>query len=100
MTTTAEHFSQTSLQLQNKRPGDPDAWKAMVGNKSVSARFALLPDSKPRMSAMGTSLIVQVCLAAFVVMLPLIFPHRLIPNAMIMVTEIEEPPSYVLSTPP
>lgn len=100
MTTTAEQISQTSLRLVNKRVGNPEAWKAMVGNKPVSARFALLPDTKPRMSAMGTSLIVQIGLAAFLVMIPLIFPHQLVPNAMMMVTEIEDPPSYILSTPP
>jgi TonB family protein len=72
----------------------------MVGNKPVSARFALLPNTKPRMDAMGTSLIVQISLAAFVVMLPLIFPTRLVPKAMTMVTEIEDPAVYVLSAPP
>jgi TonB family protein len=100
MTTTAQRFSQTSLHLENKQGGNPEAWKAMVGNKPVSARFALLPNTKPRMSAMGTSLVIQISLAAFVVMLPLIFPYQLIPHAMTMVTEIEDPASYILSTPP
>lgn len=100
MTTTAERFSQTSLHLDKKRVGRPDAWKAMVGNKPVSARFALLPEEKPHIGAMGTSLILQISLAAFLVMLPLIFPHELIPNAMMMVTQIEDPPSYYVSTPP
>ncbi len=100
MTTTAQQFSQTSLHIESKQGGNPEAWKALVGNKPVSARFALLPDTKPRMSAMGTSLVVQIGLAAFVVMLPLIFPYQLIPHAVTMVTEIEDPASYILSTPP
>ena len=33
----------------------------MVGTKPVSARFSLLPDTKPRMGALGTSLIIQIC---------------------------------------
>ena len=39
----------------------------MVGNKPVSARFSLLPNTKPRMGALGTSLVIQIALAAFLV---------------------------------
>ena len=48
----------------------------MVGTKPVSARFSLLPETKPRMSAMGTSLVVQIILVAFVVTLPLLSPTQ------------------------
>ena len=51
----------------------------MMGNKPVSARFSLLPETKPKMSAMGTSVIVQICLVAFVVTIPLLFPQQMIP---------------------
>ena len=44
------------------------------------------------MGALGTSLIIQICLAAFVVMIPLLFPQQMIPRAMYMVTEIAGPP--------
>ena len=64
----------------------------MVGTKPVSARFALLPETKPRMSALGTSLIVQICLVAFIVTLPLLFPQQMIPRAMYMVTDLAGPP--------
>jgi len=64
----------------------------MMGNKPVSARFTLLPNTKPRMGALGTSLIVQICFAAFVVSIPLLFPQQMIPRAMYMVTEIAGPP--------
>ncbi len=64
----------------------------MVGTKPVSARFSLLPETKPRMSALGTSLIVQICLVAFVVTLPLLFPQQMIPRAMYMVTDLSGPP--------
>jgi TonB family protein len=95
MTTMAEQLTQGSLRLRPTVTPDgknPQAWKAMVGNKPVSARFDLLPNTKPRMGALGTSLIVQICLAAFVVMIPLLFPQRMIPKAMFMVTEIAGPP--------
>ena len=64
----------------------------MVGKKPVSARFALLPDTKPRMGALGTSLVIQIALAAFLVIAPLLFPQQLMPRAIYMVTEIEGPP--------
>jgi len=95
MTTTAEQMTQGSLRIRptgTPAGSNPEAWKALVGNKPVAARFDLLPNTKPRMGALGTSLIIQICLAAFVVMVPLLFPQQMIPKAMYMVTEIAGPP--------
>jgi len=95
MTTTAEQLTQGSLRLRPSGPSstpNPQAWKALVGTKPVSARFSLLPNTKPRMSALGTSLVIQICLAAFIVCIPLLFPQQMIPRAMYMVTEIAGPP--------
>lgn len=95
MTTMAEQLTQGSLRLRSSGPSagpNPQAWKALVGNKPVSARFSLLPNTKPRMGALGTSLLIQICLAAFVVSIPLLFPQQMIPRAMYMVTEIAGPP--------
>ena len=72
----------------------------MVGTKPVSARFALLPNTKPRMSALGTSLIIQIAVAAFLVIVPLLFPQQMIPRAMYMVTEITGPPLDIPAPPP
>lgn len=71
----------------------------MVGTKPVSARFALLPETKPRMSALGTSVVVQICLVAFVVTLPLLFPQQMVPHMMYMVTDLAGPPLDI-PTPP
>jgi TonB family protein len=95
MTMIAEQLTQGSLGL---RPGpgaggtNPEAWKSMVGNKPIGARFTLLPNTKPRMGALGTSLVVQIALAAFLVIIPLLFPQQMIPRAMFMVTELTGPP--------
>jgi TonB family protein len=51
-----------------------------------------LPNTKPRMGALGASLIFQICLAAFLVAIPLLFPQKLIPQAVYMMTMIEGPP--------
>src|SRR4029077_8408592 len=95
MTTMTQQFTQGSLRLRPASPSsgpNPQAWKAMVGTKPVSARFSLLPETKPRMSALGTSLVVQIILVAFVVTLPLLFPQQMIPRAMYMVTDLAGPP--------
>jgi TonB family protein len=102
MTTMTQQFTQGSLQLRPASPPpgkNPQAWKTMVGTKPVSARFALLPETKPRMSALGTSLIVQICLVAFVVTLPLLFPQHLMPRAMYMVTDLSGPPLDIPAPP-
>lgn len=95
MTTTAQNLTQGSLRLRPASPSsgqNPQAWKAMVGTKPVSARFSLLPETKPRKGALATSLVVQIILVAFVVTLPLLFPQQMIPKAMFMVTDIAGPP--------
>ena len=71
----------------------------MVGTKPVSARFELLPETKPKASALGTSVIVQICLVAFVVTLPLLFPQQMVPHMMYMVTDIAGPPLDVPAPP-
>jgi len=102
MTTTVQQFSQGSLQIRSGPPSsgrDPKAWKAMVGTKPVSARFALLPETKPRMSALGTSVIIQICAVAFLVTVPLLFPQQMIPRAMYMVTDLAGPPLDIPAPP-
>jgi TonB family protein len=95
MTTMAQESTQGSLRIRpasSSSGQNPQAWKALVGTKPVDARFSLLPETKPRMGALGTSLIVQICLVAFVVTLPLLFPQQMIPKAMSMVTDLAGPP--------
>jgi TonB family protein len=102
MTTMTQELTQGSLQIRPEIPSsgqDPKAWKNLVGNKPVEARFSLLPETKPRMSALGTSLIVQIILVAFVVTLPLLFPQRMIPRTMFMVTDIAGPPLDIPAPP-
>jgi len=103
MTTTAQQLTQGSLRLRppaSSAKPNPEAWKALVGNKPVSARFSLLPNTKPRMGALGTSLVIQICLAAFLVAVPLLFPEQMMPRVMYMVTSIEGPPLDIPTPPP
>src|SRR5271169_2584080 len=101
MTTTAEQLTQGSLRLRPSGPSapNPQAWKALVGTKPVSARFSLLPNTKPRKGALATSLVIQIVLGAFVVAIPLLFPQQMVPRAMYMVTEIAGPPLEIPEPP-
>jgi TonB family protein len=102
MTTTAQLLAQGSLRLRTGSGprANPEAWKSMVGSKPVSARFELLPNTKPRMSALGTSLVIQIALAAFLVIVPLLFPQQMIPRSMYMVTDLAGPPLEIPKPPP
>jgi len=71
----------------------------MVGTKPVSARFQLLPQTKPKMSALGTSVIIQICLVTFVVIIPLLFPQQMIPKSIYMVTDLAGPPLDIPAPP-
>jgi len=102
MKKTAQQFSQVSLHLGPGNPShnaNPDAWKALVGNKPVSARFELLPNTKLRKGALGTSLALQICLGAFLVSIPLLFPQQMVPKAIYMMTMIEGPPLAIPDVP-
>jgi len=52
------------------------------------------------MSAMGTSVVIEIALAAFVIALPLLFPDRLIPKTMYMVTQLTETHLEIPKPPP
>ncbi len=44
------------------RLGEPQAWKKAIGTRPVTARLALLPDSKPRWGRIGLSAAGQVAI--------------------------------------
>jgi TonB family protein len=100
--TTAQLLSQGSLRLRQATLSsgqNAQAWKALVGSKPVSARFSLLPETKPRKSALATSVVVQACLVTIVVILPLLFPQQMVPRAMYMVTDLAGPPLEIPEPP-
>src|SRR5260370_15879549 len=103
MKTMAKQLAQGSPRLRSGSAGggkNPESWKSMVGNKPVSVRFTLLPRPRLRMGALGTSLIVKIALAAFLVIVPLLFPQQMVPRAMYMVTELAGPPLDIPTPPP
>ena len=76
-------------------PPDPEAWEKMMGQRPVPARLGLLPDAKLSKSALLTSTVFQVALAALVVALPVFFPLKLVTQIMYEVTPIAAPDTSV-----
>src|ERR1700676_4105144 len=60
-----------------RRAGEPEAWKSAIGTRQVSARLALLPESKPRWDRIVLSAIGQLVIVTVVVLIPLIYPDRI-----------------------
>jgi TonB family protein len=76
-------------------PGDPQAWKKLIGTKRVAARLETLPDNKLRRGAFAVSSVVQLTLALIVISLPLIFPEQISIRAIYQVTPVEAPQTEV-----
>lgn len=76
-------------------PGDPQAWKKLIGTKRVAARLETLPDNKLRRGAFAVSSVVQLTLALIVISLPLIFPEQISIRTIYQVTPVEAPQTEV-----
>ena len=61
----------------------------------MSARLDTLPETKPRLSALLTSTIFQVALAAFLVAVPMFFPDKLVTKIAYEVVPIAAPQTEV-----
>jgi TonB family protein len=72
-----------------------DAWKSLVGDKRIPARFSLLPSGHARWGAMSVSLVFQVLAATTLVAVPMLFPKQLVPRIVYQVMEIATPPTDV-----
>jgi TonB family protein len=117
MSMTVTELTQGNLQLSSRPAGapgpSPEAWRRLIGKKPVSARLDTLPETKPRLSALLTSTIFQVAVAAFLVAIPMFFPDKLATKIAYEVmpiaapqTEVQLPPkppvvhAKILPTPP
>jgi TonB family protein len=97
MSTTVTQFGDLRIGVRPAatRPPDPEAWKKMMGQRPVAARLDLLPDAKLSRSALLTSTLFQVAVAAFLVALPMFFPQKLVTQIMYVVTPIAAPDTSV-----
>jgi TonB family protein len=78
---------------------DPEAWKKMMGDKPVPARLSTLPERKLSRGALATSTVLQMCVAAVLVMLPMFFPQQMVTKIAYEVVPIAAPQTEVLLPP-
>lgn len=80
MTSMVTKLTRGNLRLVTEAQGaasDAEAWKKVIGDKSVSPRLQTLPKPNPRWSALLTGTIFQVLLAGVLIVLPAVFPDKL-----------------------
>ncbi|MFZ0818959.1 MAG: energy transducer TonB [Candidatus Acidiferrales bacterium] len=65
--------------------------KPAPGKHGTTARFSLLPQTKPRLGAMGASITFQVGLLAIILIVPLVFPQKMIPKLLFNVMPLTTP---------
>lgn len=76
------------------------AWKDAIGAKKVSARFALLPDTKPRWDRISLSAAGQLTILAYLILIPQIFPEQIKSALKFNVVELLQPITEIPIAPP
>jgi TonB family protein len=88
--------------FDSNRPRSPekDAWKKNIGTRPVSARLALLPESKTRWDRVGVSAGIQLAVLVFLVLLPLAFPESIHTALHYDIVELAQPITHIPIAPP
>jgi TonB family protein len=106
MNTTIIAPGQSSLQrgistgMENPTPKKRVVLPPAPGKSGTTARFALLPEGNSRFGSLGTSVIVQICVVGLMILIPLIFPEKVIPKILFEVTPLAVPVTEVPPPPP
>ena len=70
------------------------------GKSGTSARFELLPQGKARFGSLGASVAVQMGILALMVIIPLVFPEKMIPKTIFNMIPLSTPVTEVPLPPP
>lgn len=103
MSTTVTRLGKGSLRIGQWTVAparDPQAWKALVGQKPTDVRFTLLPPPKRRWREFGAGALLQCLLAALLITVPMLFPQKLIPIMRYDVVHLLAPRTEVPLPPP
>ena len=85
---------------RRKTPGDAEAWKRAIGTKSIPARLAMLPESKPRWDRLGISAGAQLVVLLIILAIPLLYPDKMKTALAFTNHEIMTPLTMVPVAPP
>ncbi len=106
MNTTIIEPRQSSLQkgissgMESPTPKKRVILPPAPGKPGTTARFAMLPEGKSRFGSLGTSILLQASILGLLILIPLIFPERMIPKSLFNVTALETPVTMVPLPPP
>jgi TonB family protein len=70
------------------------------GKPGATARLALLPEGKSRFGSVGASVAVQAAILALLVIIPLVFPEKVIPKTIFEIVPLSVPVTEVPLPPP
>ena len=74
--------------------------KPAPGRPGASARFEMLPEGKSRFGSIGASVAIQAMLLGVILIIPLVFPERMIPKVIFQVIPLATPVTEVPLPPP
>jgi TonB family protein len=74
--------------------------KPAPGRPGTSARFEMLPEGKSRFGSIGASVAIQAALLGVILIIPLVFPERMIPKVIFQVIPLATPVTEVPLPPP
>jgi TonB family protein len=106
MNTTIIEPRQSSLQrgissgMESPTPKKRVILPPAPGKPGTTARFAMLPEGKSRFGSLGTSILLQASVLGLLVIIPLIFPEKMIPKMIFNYTPLETPVTMVPLPPP
>jgi TonB family protein len=98
MAITLTQLGEGSLRVALGTGGPPrnnNTWRNAVGDHPTDAHFTLLADPKPRWSAFGAGAVLQFAWVSLLIVVPMLFPQKLIPMMRYEVISLVSPPTDV-----
>jgi len=77
-----------------------EAWKKVIGTKSVPARLELLPEATLGWDRVGVSASAQIALLLFFLLIPLLYPDKMKASLNLQIVPLASPVIEVLVAPP
>jgi len=85
----------------NRRaPQNREAWKQAIGTKPISARLAMLPETKRNWNRIGISAGVQIAVFVFLLMIPIFYPDKMPTALHYTIIELAQPVINIPVAPP
>src|SRR5713226_9912498 len=98
MSTSVSQLAYGTLRLgapPGRKQQANDAWKSVLGQKRVPARLTILADPEPRGKSFGVSATAHVAALTLMIVIPMLFPQKLVPIMHYQVVQLAMPRTEV-----